>query len=303
MALRHDLRRGVVLMLLACALFSFMSVLVKDLTERVPFQQQMFFRAAFALPVVMLIVLRRTGFTSGFVAVLRTKRFPGHLMRALTGLCATGCSFYALGLLPMAEHQALTNTTPLFVTMLSIPFLGEKVGIHRAGAVVAGFIGIVIIALGQGAFTGDFGGAARSGLIAAVLHGGFSAVTTLMVRSLSATEASTTIVMWQSLLMTGVTATMLPFVWITPSATDLALLITVGLIGGLAQTLLTEAWASAQVSAIAPYSYSSLVWAVLFGWVFFGNVPGFFTLAGAAMIVAASLYIMHRELLRGRRKT
>lgn len=303
MALRHDLRRGIVFMLLACALFSFMSVLIKMLAGRVPFQEQMFFRSAFALPVVALIVLRRTGFTSGFATVLRTRRFKGHLLRATTGVGATACSFYALTVLPLAEHQALTNATPLFVTLLSIPILGEKVGLHRAGAVLAGFVGILIIAFGQGAFTDDYGGAARLGIIAAMTHGGFSAVTTLLVRSLSDTEASTTIVMWQSLLMTGVTAVLLPFFWVTPSLHDLLLLVAIGTLGGVAQTLLTEAWASAQVSALAPYSYSSLLWAVLFGFVIFGDAPSLWTLAGATAIVAASLYIMHRELLRGRRKT
>jgi drug/metabolite transporter (DMT)-like permease len=302
MALRHDLRRGVVLMLLACALFTFMGMLVKALSGRIPFQEQMFFRSAFALPVVAAIVLRRSGLAAGFGAVLRTKRLKGHLLRAATGVGATACSFYALGVLPLAEHTALTNTTPLFVTLLSIPFLGEKVGIHRAGAVVAGFLGILVIALGQGAFTGDYGGAAKWGLIAAVAHGGFSATTTLLVRSLSATEPSTTIVMWQSLLMTALTATLLPFAWVTPSLPDLLLLVTIGLVGGVAQVLLTEAWASAQVSALAPYSYSSLLWAVLFGWIGFGDVPNAWTVAGAATIVLASLYIMHRELLRGRRK-
>ncbi len=302
MPLRHDLRRGIVFMLSACALFAFMSVLVKSLAGRVPFQEQMFFRSAFALPVVALIVLRRTGFTTGFATVLKTKRLGGHFVRAASGVCATACSFYALGVLPLAEHQALTNATPLFVTILSIPFLGEKVGLHRAGAVLAGFVGILIIAFGQGAFTGDYGGAARMGIIAATTHGIFSAITTLMVRSLSATEASTTIVMWQSLLMTGIIGLALPFVWVTPSWQDMLVLMAIGTLGGVAQTLLTEAWASAQVSALAPYSYSSLLWAILFGMLFFGNVPSLWTLAGASAIVAASLYIMHRELLRGRKK-
>lgn len=299
MPLRHDFRRGVIFMLAACAIFAVMSVVVKSLADRVHFLEQMFFRCGFALPVVVLIVFRRTRGGS-LAAVLRTRRLPGHVLRAGTGTLAMGCSFYALTVLPLAEHHAITNTTPLFVTLLSIPFLGEKVGVHRLGAVFAGFLGIVVIALGQGAFSGDLGGAARSGLIAAVLHGIFSAGTTLMVRDLSATESSTTIVLWQSLLMTSVLAMTLPFVWVTPSAHDLLLLVLIGLLGGVAQVLLTEAWASAQVSSIAPYSYTSLVWAVLFGWVAFGDVPGVWTILGALCIVAASLYIMHRELRRSR---
>lgn len=302
MALRHDPKRGVTYMLLACALFAAMSVVVKDLAARIPVAEQMFFRSAFALPVVMVLVLRMTGLRGDIAGVLRTKRFPGHLLRALTGTAAQACSFYALGLLPLAEHTALTNTTPLFVTMLSIPLLGEKVGIHRGGAVLGGFLGIMVIALGQGAFTGDFGGAARWGMVTALAHGGFSAGTTMLVRTLSASESSATIVLWQSLLMTGFTLFVLPFVWVNPSLTDLGLLILVGLVGGAGQVMLTEAWASAQVSFLAPYSYSSLLWAVLFGMIFFGDMPSVWTLLGAAAIVVASLYIMRRELILQRRK-
>jgi drug/metabolite transporter (DMT)-like permease len=303
MPLRHDLRRGIICMLLACAIFTLMSAVVKQLAGRVPFPEQMFFRSLFAMPVVLLIVLQRSPTRGAMAAVLRTKRLPGHVLRAVCGTLAMGCSFYALTVLPLAEQTALTNATPLFVTLLSIPLLGEKVGWHRAGAVLVGFLGILVIALGQGAFTGDYGGAARWGLLAATAHGVFSAGTTLMVRLLSATESSTTIVMWQSLLMTSFTALALPFVWVTPSREDMLLLVLIGLLGGVAQVLLTEAWASAQVSALAPYAYSSLVWAVLFGWIAFGDVPGFWTVVGASAIVAASLYIMHRELRRGGRPT
>ncbi len=301
MPLRHNMRRGVVFMLGACALFSVMSALVKLLGDRIHFLEQMFFRSFLAMPVVMAIVLRANS-GRNLAEVLRTKRLPGHVLRALTGTMAMGCSFFALTLLPLAEHQALTNCTPLFATLLSIPLLGEKVGLHRGSAVVLGFLGIVIIAVGQGAFAGGLAEGAKWGFVAAVVHGVFSACTTLLVRGLSETEASTTIVMWQSLLMTCFTGLAMPFVWVTPSWNDLALLVAIGLLGGVAQVMLTEAWASAQVSAIAPYSYSALLWAILLGWIMFGDVPGLATLGGAALIVAASLYILHRELTVVRRR-
>jgi drug/metabolite transporter (DMT)-like permease len=133
----------------------------------------------------------------------------------------------------------------------------------------------------------------------AVGHGLFSAATTLLVRSLSGTERSTTIVLWQSLLMTGITALVLPFVWVTPTGTEMLILLAVGVVGGVAQVLLTEAYASAQVSALGAFSYTGILWAVLLGWLVFGDRPGLATLAGAALIVAASLAIMHRELKRG----
>jgi drug/metabolite transporter (DMT)-like permease len=249
----------------------------------------------------MLIVLRAQR-GRGVIGALRTKRFGGHFLRACTGTGATACSFYALTVLPLAEQAALTNSTPLFVTLLSIPFLGEKVGLHRGGAVLLGFVGIMVIAIGQGAFSGDMAGAAKYGFIAATVHGLFSAATTMMVRSLSATEASTTITLWQSILMSALIGLALPFFWVTPSLHDFMLLLLIGGMGGVAQVLLTEAWASAQVSALAPYSYSSLLWAILFGWLLFGDVPGAATIAGAVLIVAASLYILHREIVLGRRR-
>jgi drug/metabolite transporter (DMT)-like permease len=220
-------------------------------------------------------------------------------MRATTGTLAMGCSFYALTLLPLAEHTALTFTTPLFVTILAIPLLGERVGVHRFGAVLLGFLGILVIALGQGGFAGPMDRWLMIGMAVALLHGLFSALTTLLVRSLSATERSTTIVIWQSLLMTGFTGATLPFVWVTPNGQELLLLLAIGLVGGVAQVLLTEAFASAQVSSLGAYTYTGILWAVLLGWWLFGDVPGWATFAGAGLIVLASLYILHREIRRG----
>lgn len=297
MPLRHDLRRGALLMVLACALFACISAMFKLLSADLPFPELMFFRSACALPVVAAIAFRRGG-SAG--TVLRTRRLRGHVLRAVTGTSAMGCGIFALTVLPLADQTALTSTTPLFVTLLSIPLLGEKVGLHRWGAVLAGFAGILVIALGQGAFAGGFGSLAGIGVLAAMAHGIFSAATTLLVRQLSATESSSTITLWQSILMTALTALPLPFVWVTPTATQFLVLLAIGAIGGVAQVLLTEAYASAQVSALGPYSYTTLIWSVLLGWLIFAEPPTAYMLAGAALIVAASLYILHREMVRAR---
>jgi drug/metabolite transporter (DMT)-like permease len=108
--------------------------------------------------------------------------------------------------------------------------------------------------------------------------------------------------MYQSLLMTAFTLAALPFVWVTPTWAQLALLVAIGLVGGAAQWMLTEAWASAQVSSVAPYSYSALVWSIALGFLVWGEVPGLAMLAGSALIVAAGLYILHRELVRRRQR-
>ncbi len=294
--LRHDIRRGALFMLGATALFSVMNVPVKLASAELHFLQIMFFRSLLAVPVVLLLVLR-----TGKGATLRTRRLGQHALRAMTGTTAMACSFFALSVLPLAEQTALTYTTPLFVTLLAIPVLGEKVGVHRIGAVLLGFCGILVIALGKGAFSGAVTGPAAVGMAVAVAHGVFSASTTLLVRSLSSTESSSTIVLWQSLLMTAFTGLAMPFVWVTPSGTGWLLLLAIGAVGGVAQVLLTEAYASAQVSALGAFSFSGILWAVALGALVFGDVPSAWTLLGAALIVLAGLHIMRREMRRSRR--
>ncbi|MCX7371950.1 MAG: DMT family transporter [Alphaproteobacteria bacterium] len=296
MPLRHDWRRGAILMLGATALFTIMAAGVKLLSARIPFTEIMFFRCLLAMPVVAVIVFR-----TGDWGLLRTRRPVGHLARAMTGTMAMGSSFFSLALLPLPEQTALSYTTPLFVTLLAIFFLGERPGIHRWGAVLVGFAGIMVIAVGQGAFAGGLLAASAVGVFFAVNQGFFSGLTTMLVRNLSATEKSTTIVMWQSILMTVFTGLTLPFVWVTPMGSEFLILLGVGLTGGIAQVLLTEAHASAQVSSLGPLSYSSILWAMLLGFLIWGDVPTLTMLGGAGMIVAAGLYILHRELLRKKR--
>ncbi|MBO1074184.1 DMT family transporter [Roseomonas marmotae] len=297
-AMRHDIRRGAVLILASTLLFSLMAVAVKLLGSRLPFMEIVFFRSFFALPVVVVLAMRGS-------ATLRTRRLPGHLGRACTGLMASCCMFFSATVLPLGEQQALTYSTPIFVTLLAIPVLGERPGPHRWAAVVLGFLGILVIALGPGLMGQPHApppGVAEwvllAGYAAASLHGFFAAGTTLLVRQLSSTETSASIVLWQSLLMTVLSALALPFVWVTPTPGEWLLLLVMGLVGGIAQLLSTEAFASAQVSSLGPYTYTALLWAALFGWIFWGDVPGPTMVLGAAMIVAAGLYILQREMRR-----
>ncbi|WP_233553429.1 DMT family transporter [Teichococcus wenyumeiae] len=295
---RHDIRRGATMILLSTLMFSLMAVLAKLMGGTIPFLEIVFFRSLFALPVVVLMALRNR-------ATLRTRRFRGHLGRACTGQAASCCMFFSATVLPLGEQQALTYGTPIFATLLAIPFLGERPGPHRWAAVGIGFLGILVIALGPELLgqprivpQGVAAWVMAAGYVAAVCHGIFAAGTTLLVRQLSATESSATIVLWQSLLMTGISAVALPFFWVTPTGSEWLLLVGVGLVGGIGQLLSTEAYASAQVSSLGPYTYTALLWAALFGWVFWGDVPGVTMLLGAALIVTAGLYILQREMRR-----
>ena len=143
-----------------------------------------------------------------------------------------------------------------------------------------------------------------TGLVAgygvAALGGFFGALSTMLVRQLSATEASTTIVLWQALLMTGMSALGLPFVWVTPGWGELGLLLAMGLVGGVGQVLNTEAFASAQASSLGPYTYSGLLWAGLLGWLVWGEAPGAAMLAGSALIVGAGFLVLRGEFGRGK---
>jgi len=294
MALRHDMRRGALLMLGATAGFALMGVFVKELSARYSFLELMFFRNLLSLPIVLAAGLRAG-------ALLRTRRLGGHAVRAASGMMGMGCAFFALTLLPLADQTALNYTQPLFIILLAIPFLGERPGPARWGAVLLGFLGVLVIAAGQGAGSGTVSASLLIGYAVAALGGFFGALSTMLVRQLSATEPSTTIVLWQSILMTSMAAVTLPFVWVTPSWGDLGLLVVMGLIGGVSQVLNTEAFASAQVSSLGPYSYTGLLWAGLLGWIVWGDVPGLAMLAGSLLIVGAGFVVLRSEF-RGRQR-
>ena len=281
--MRHDLRRGALLIVSAGLIWQLMNALVKQLGSTIPVPELMFFRNLFSLPMVLLIASRGT-------ITLRTRRFGGHVVRASTGLVAMSLSFLAVSVLPLAEQQVLGYTQPLFITILAIPFLGEQPDRRRWLAVLVGFLGVVTVALGQGGLGG--GSAPGWAYVAAVTQGLVSALTTLQIRQLSATESSSTITLWQAILMTGIMTCALPFVWVTPTWGQFGLLVLLGTLGGLAQVLQTEAFASAQVSALGPYTYCGLIWATIIGWTVFGDAPSLVMILGALLIVGAGLAIL-----------
>ncbi|SUE44542.1 DMT family transporter [Roseomonas gilardii] len=281
--MRHDLRRGALLIVSAGLIWQLMNALVKQLGTTIPVPELMFFRNLFSLPMVLLIASRGT-------ITLRTRRFGGHVIRASTGLMAMSLSFLAVSVLPLAEQQVLGYTQPLFITILAIPFLGEQPDRRRWLAVLVGFLGVVTVALGQGGLGG--GSAPGWAYAAAVTQGLISALTTLQIRQLSATESSSTITLWQAILMTGIMTCALPFVWVTPTWGQFGLLVLLGTLGGLAQVLQTEAFASAQVSALGPYTYCGLIWATIIGWTVFGDAPSLVMVLGALLIVGAGLAIL-----------
>lgn len=288
----HDIRRGAALMVLATLFTAMVNALQKKAGASLPVIEIVFFRNLFSLPPVLLMALRTK-------ASFRTKRPGGHLLRSGIGLVSMVMTAVAVLALPLAEQQVFSYTQPLFLIILSIPLLGEVPSLRRWAAVAVGFCGVLVVALGAGLAAGQGGPVPLWAYGIALAQGLVGALTALQIRQLSTTEASTTIVFWQAVLMTLLTLLALPFAWRMPGLEEWALLGCIGLCAAAAQVLQTEAFASAQVSAIGPFTYGGLIWAGLLGWLFFDEVLSLPMLMGAALIVGAGLWMLRPDGGRG----
>ncbi|MBP2229338.1 drug/metabolite transporter (DMT)-like permease [Azospirillum agricola] len=277
--------------LVTILLFAAMDTLIKFLSASYPVPQLMFVRSAVALLLVGGYTMAR----GGGLAALRTRRPWGHVWRAFAGLLSMGCFFYAFKHLPLAEVYVLSFAGPLFITALSGPLLGEAVGWRRWAAVLVGFGGVVVMAQPS---TGAPVVPVLVGLCAAL----FYALAALAVRGLSRTETAASIVIYLLMTTTVVSGVLAVPVWIPPSATELGLMATVGALGAVAQVLMTQAFRRAPPSVVAPFEYTGMVWASLFGYLVFGDLPTVPVLAGAMVIIGSGLYILHRETMKDRRR-
>jgi drug/metabolite transporter (DMT)-like permease len=266
-----------------------MDALIKYASEDYPTGQIIFFRNLFAF-VPVFYFLRQ----AGGLSALRTRRPRDHILRGIVGVTAMGLVFTAFKLLPLGEAVALSLSGPIFLTALSVPLLGEKVGLRRWSAVIAGFIGVLIMTR-PGA--GLFNPAALFALGGAV----FYALAMISVRWLSATEPAATTVFYFTLFATAAGALTLPFQWQTPDLGGFCLLAGIGLIGGVAQMSMTQAFRLAPASIVAPFAYLALVFAGTIGYLVWREVPDAFVLVGSAVVIGSGLYILHRETVRGRR--
>ncbi|CAO3435088.1 DMT family transporter [Azospirillum endophyticum] len=275
----------------AILLFAAMDTLIKFLTADYPVPQLMFVRSL----VAFLLVGGYTLACGGGIAAMRTRRPLGHVWRAFAGLISMGCFFYAFRELPLADVYVLSFAGPLFITALSAPLLGEPVGWRRWAAVVVGFSGVVVMAQPSA-------GAPLVPVLVGLCAALFYALAALAVRGLSRTETSASIVLYLLLTTTVVSGALALPVWTAPTAFALGLMALVGAIGAGAQVLLTQAFRRAPPAVVAPFEYTGMVWASLFGWMVFGDLPTVPVLAGAMVIIGSGLYILHRETVVARRR-
>ena len=280
---------GLALRLFAIFCLSSMAALIK-LAEAhgASLVEILFHRQLWAIPVVMAWLAAGDG-----LGTIRTARFGAHIGRTAVGLTGMVFNFGAILLLPLAEATTLSFTVPIFATILGAVALRESVGRHRWGAVIIGFIGVLIVARPSGGHFPLIGTAV--GLTAAF----FVAIIAILLRQLGKTESAGTTVFWFSLLSAPPLAIAYAFDFHLHHWTVWAMLLGTGLVGGVGQLALTGALRYAPVSTVVPMDYSSLVWATLYGWTFFSVLPTPYTWIGAPIIIASGLYIVWREHLRG----
>ena len=270
-------------MFISICAFSVMDLIVKW-SENYPVGEVLFFRGLFGMITIFFLIPREKYFN-----FYKTKRPMLHFKRCIAGLIAIVAIFVALRNLPLATVVSISFAAPIFTTILSIFFLSEKVGLYRWIAVVVGFVGILIIS--QPGFT-SFNVYYIYPIIFCL---GLSYVA-IAIKKLSSTEPVWLIGFYFSFSIMIISFFTLHQGWIIPNFLDLFLLSMVGILGGLANLWLTQSYKYSDVSLVTPIKYLALVFAILFGYIFWEEIPTIKTLMGAFLVIMSSVIIFRREI-------
>ena len=281
---------GIALKLGATLTFSLMYVFIK-LAGHVPVGEVAFFRGFFAL----LPLLAVSFFTHGPRSLVKTTRPWLHIRRSLTGTASLFLNFAAVTRLPLADVTAFSFVMPIFATVLAALLLGETVGPHRAGAVVLGFGGVLLMVEPHGFFGASFGSTSSIGAAAALCGALLSALVVVFIRQMSATETSEAIVFYFMTICAAVGAITMIWDYAPLTLMQTVWLVLCGVFGGIGQVCMTYSYRYAPPSLLAPFDYVAMVWAVMFGYFIFAEVPERIVLAGAAVVILSGFYIVWRE--------
>lgn len=305
----HDSRPvvGIAFLLLATTLFPIQDVIIKSLSGGYAVHQIVFWRGIFALPIVAIFA-----WFEGTLWPLKLGSIPLQLCRAIAGFSSYLVYYMALAAIGLAETAAITFSTPIFVTVFAMMFLGEKIGVFRWFAIVLGLLGVVVI-VQPGA--GVFEPAAALALLAAVAY----AISIILTRKLghrtnggSMTLFTVTVFVICGAVLGAIFSNIdavsphpsVAFLyrgWIWPEPRDWLLLATLGGISGVGFFALSQAYRLAEASVVTPFEYTYLPWAVLWGYMIFGALPDPTTWIGLVLIVGAGLLIVFRETVLNRR--
>ena len=285
--------KAISLKVVSALIFAVMAVQVRYLGAAYPVGQVVFFRSAFAIvPVIVIYAWRRE-----LEAAVRMGRPFGHVGRGLTAIGAMFCNFSALARLPVVDATAISFAAPLITVAMAALLLRERVRIYRWSAVIVGFVGVLVMLVphldpaGAALASAGEGIGAFFGLSGAF----FNAGSVIQTRHLTKSESTSSIVFYFSIICALGGLVTWPLGWNMPSARELAALISIGFCGGLGHIVLTESYRYAPASLVAPFDYTSMLWALVLGYLAFGELPTALGFLGGAIIVAAGLFVIWRE--------
>ena len=290
---------GIGLKIGAIALFTVMFALVKALSDTIPAGQAVFFRSAFAIPVLFAWLMMQ-GELAGAVTV-KSKR--AHVWRGFVGTAAMGLNFTAAGFLPLPEITAIGFTTPLLIVVFASVMLGERVGVYRISAVLVGLIGVLIIVeprltFGEMDPTQDV---MMLGVILAISAAACAALAQIQIRKMVQVERASAIIFYfcitASLFSLSTVGT-----WVWPNLSQFLILFLIGILGGVGQIMLTTAYRYAPASVIAPFDYTAMIFALGIGYFAFTDLPSAQMILGAGIVIAAGVFVILREARLGWRR-
>ena len=290
---------GIGLKIGAIALFTVMFALVKALSDTIPAGQAVFFRSAFAIPVLFAWLLMQ-GELSGAVSV-KSKR--AHVWRGFVGTAAMGLNFTAAGFLPLPEITAIGFTTPLLIVVFASIMLGERVGVYRISAVLVGLIGVLIIVEPR-LTLGEMGAAQDAmmlGVILAITAAACAALAQIQIRKMVQVERTSAIIFYFC-ITASVFSLSTVGTWVWPSPPQFLILILIGILGGVGQIMLTKAYRYAPASVIAPFDYTAMIFALGIGYFAFTDLPSAQMILGAGIVIAAGVFVILREARLGLRR-
>ncbi len=277
---------GIALKLASLVLFAGMTLCVKLLGQDTPSGQTIFARGLISLVVVALIAWH-----TNRLHLLKTSNWRGHALRSLSGTVSMFFLFAALTMIPLADVTAITFTAPMFITVLAMVFLGERIHRYRWTALILGFVGVLIM-IGPHL---SFGAGNSLGSLAALGAAAFAAIAMTSLRAMSSAEHAITITFYFSLTFMLCAALTAIQGWPMPTSTQFLLIVLAGLFGVFGQLLMTYSYRYAEASTIAPLEYASLIMALILGYVFFDEMPNLSVWIGAPLVICAGLIVLWRE--------
>lgn len=282
-ARRERVPLGILYMIGATLMFAAGTALTKWTLAIYPPGEVTFIRQIFSMLLAAIVILPRHGW-----AVFKTQRLGQHAIRGISQFTSQMCLVIALMLMPLGAAMSISFSAPLFAVLFSVLFFRERVGIHRAVALIAGFLGVMLV---TDPGRGGFGLGALFALANAMLY----ASVTVAVRRMTASESAETLTMYQMVALTILMSCLLPLGFIQPTAFDAGLLAVCGATNAIGQLWWTRSLKAAPTSSVMPFYYLSLVWAIALGFVVWGEVPTWSLLAGGGVVMASGLYLIWRE--------